>query len=209
MSDDLPDLSKFDKYLDDEDLEEMKREKKAASGGSGGGTPGGGGKKGKSARGRPRRLVWLVAGLVLGVAGTLFLPDLLRPYLPAGLRLGETEVPGLVVEKRREGDRLLLTVDTERGASLATFTRQVSEIDLLVSEGDSVTLGLGEYAPLVDDPSLVGVRKGRGGAAPPPERATPADADTAAGPSTEDTAPAAGASPDASPGAADPDTTGG
>nr|NIP58051.1 hypothetical protein [Gemmatimonadota bacterium]NIR78439.1 hypothetical protein [Gemmatimonadota bacterium]NIT87049.1 hypothetical protein [Gemmatimonadota bacterium]NIU30887.1 hypothetical protein [Gemmatimonadota bacterium]NIU35651.1 hypothetical protein [Gemmatimonadota bacterium] len=58
---------------------------------------------------------------------------------------------------------LLLTVDTERGASLVTFTRRIPEIDLLVSVGDSVTLGLGTYAPLVEDPTLAGVRKGDGG----------------------------------------------
>lgn len=187
MSDDLPDLSEFDKYLDDEDLEKLERKKKASSGGSSKGGSGSGGKGGGATR-RPRRLLWLLVGLALGVAGTLFLPDLLRPYLPAALRLGDTHVPGLVVDERREGDRLLLTVDTDRGATLATFTRRVPEIDLLVSQGDSVTLGLGEYEPLVEDPSLVGVRKGRAPAVGPPgpESAAPS-VDSAGGASEADT----------------------
>ncbi|HSR40872.1 MAG TPA: hypothetical protein VLL48_01840 [Longimicrobiales bacterium] len=163
MADELPDLSKFDKYLDDEDLEKLEGSKKgSASGGKGSamtGTTGGGGSRGSG----PRRWLWLLVGVGLGVAGTIFLPDLLRPHLPPALRLGQEEVAGLVMEKRMEGERLLLTVDTERGASLVTFTRRIPEIDLLVSVGDSVTLGLGSYAPLVQDPTLAGVRKGRAG----------------------------------------------
>lgn len=167
MSDDLPDLSEFDKYLDDEELEKPRGSGGLSSGSKAAGAKGAGSrtrKGGGSSKGRPRRWLWLLVGLLVGAAGTAFLPELVRPHLPPGLRLGETEVPGLVLEERREADRLLLTVDTERGATLATFTRRVSEIDLLVSAGDSVTLGLGTYAPLVEDPTLAGVRKGREGA---------------------------------------------
>lgn len=167
MSDDLPDLSEFDKYLDDEELEKPRGSGGLSSGSKAGAAKGAGSrtrKGGGSSKGRPRRWLWLLVGLLVGAAGTAFLPELVRPHLPLGLRLGETEVPGLVLEERREADRLLLTVDTERGATLATFTHRVSEIDLLVSAGDSVTLGLGTYAPLVEDPTLAGVRKGREGA---------------------------------------------
>lgn len=136
--------------------------------------PGGGSGRsgGGSGRRRSRRWPWLVAGLVLGVLGTLFLPDLVRPYLPAVLRGKATRVQGLVVGKGRDGDRLLLTVDTPQGAMLATFQKRVPEIDLLVSSGDSVTLGVAAYRPFVEGPELLGVRK--------PGRAStrPAAADT-------------------------------
>lgn len=214
MADELPDLSEFDKYLDDEDLEELERSRKGAgSAGKGGGgmnaTAGGGGGRDGARRSGARRWLWLLFGAGLGVAGTLFLPDLLRPYLPSGLRPGEDKVAGLVVEKRMEGERLLLTVDTERGASLVTFTRRVPEIDLLVSRGDSVTLGLGAYQPLVEDPTLAGVRKGGGGemrepAAAPAggtggrtEPARPADTGGAGPAGAGEAAPSRGATPEA------------
>lgn len=208
MSDDLPDLSKFDKYLDDEDLEKLEKSRSKAGSGSGSNPGSGGGsgegRKGRGGRGRPRRWRWLLAGLVLGAVGAVFLPDLARPYLPPALRMGEEEVAGLVLDKRTEGERLLLTVDTDRGATLASFSRRVSEIDLLVTEGDSVTLGLGAYAPLVEDPSLAGVRKGRPGAVGTGSEGAggTAEAGSPAGGGIEadaDTASASGASP--------PDTT--
>lgn len=117
-----------------------------------GGGPGRGGRSG-------RRWPWLVAGLILGVAGTIFLPDLVRPHLPAALFGSRTRVRGLVVEKGRDGDKLLLTVDTPEGALLATFRRRVPEIDLLVARRDSVTLGVDAYRPFVEEPELLGVRK--------------------------------------------------
>lgn len=135
----------------------------------GGGTSAGGrprkgaGEPGRRRRGRGRILLFLV-GLGLGIAGTLLLPRWLDPYLPTALRSGAGEaVEGEVLGKRLEGDRLLLTVETSRGAVLATFGERVAEIDLLVEPGDSVTLGLGRYRPFVEDPSVEGVRKARAG----------------------------------------------
>jgi hypothetical protein len=150
---DIPDIPDIP-GLDDDD---------AGSGGSGGGGSRRGSRSG--GRGRRRRWPWLVSGLVLGVLGTLFLPGLLRPYLPAALRGRATRVEGLVVEKGKEGSRLLLTVDTEEGAMLATFDHKVPEIDLLVARGDSVTLGVRAYRPFVQEPELLGVKKFPGGAA--------------------------------------------
>lgn len=126
---------------------------------------------------RGRRWPWLVAGIVLGVAATLLVPRYVTPYLPGPLRSGELRVQGPVLAEQREEDRLLLTVETEQGAMLATFRRQVAEIALLVDEGDTVTLGLREYAPFVEDPRLVGVYKGR----PPAGAATADTATDAAG----------------------------
>lgn len=148
---DIPDIPDIPGLDDDE----------AGRGGSKSRSRGGGG----SGRGRRRRWPWLLSGLVLGVLGTIFLPGLLRPYLPAALRGRATRVEGLVVEKGKEGSRLLLTVDTKEGAMLATFDKKVPEIDLLVARGDSVTLGVQAYRPFIEEPELLGVKKFPGGAA--------------------------------------------
>jgi hypothetical protein len=112
----------------------------------------------KKARGG-RRAPWLLAGLLIGIAGTLFLPPLLRPYLPDSLRGSQELAIGPVLAEQREADRLLLTVQAEQGAMLATFTERVAEIDLLVGVGDTVTLGVSRYQPFVENPTFEGVRK--------------------------------------------------
>ncbi len=115
------------------------------------------------------KLLTFVLGLVLGVAGAIFAPRLVGPMLPAGLMSGAEAVEGTVVRRLRDGERLLLTIDTPQGAALATFTEKVAEIDLLVEAGDAVTLGLGAYEPFVDNPQIRAVRKvDPAGAAPAP-----------------------------------------
>ncbi len=122
------------------------------------------------------RLLMLLLGIVLGVAGTLLLPRFLGPMLPAGLRSGVESVEGTVVRRQRDQERLLLTIDTPQGAALATFTEKVAEIDLLVEEGDSVTLGLGAYEPFVENPPIRAVRKADPtGVATAPDAEDPAD----------------------------------
>lgn len=58
---------------------------------------------------------------------------------------------GIVEAKSAEVDRLLLTVGSEAGAMLVTYTKNVAEIDLLIDVGDSVLLVVDEYAPFIDD----------------------------------------------------------
>ncbi len=107
-------------------------------------------------------LVAFALGLGVGVAGTLLGPRFAGPYLPEVIR-GKTElVEGIVARKQQEPDRLLLTVVSERGAILATFRKKIAEINLLVEEGDTVTLALSGYRPFVDDPRLERVRKQKG-----------------------------------------------
>lgn len=115
---------------------------------------------------KTRRFTFLLVGVILGVAGTILLPPLLRPYLPESLR-GRSETvsgPVLAIEREEsdEGDRLLLTVRGQQGATLATFSERVSEIALLVEVGDTVTLGVRRYEAFVENPSIQGVRKGAG-----------------------------------------------
>ena len=143
---------------------------------------------------KPRRFSFLLAGLVLGVAGTLFLPPLVRPYLPEGLRGSAVTVSGPVLGMQLEETdppRLLLTVQAEQGALLATFTERVAEINLLVDKGDSITLGVARYEPFVENPTFEGVVKGEGTETlDPVEEGQPAaeDGDPAGEPGTTDDA---------------------
>lgn len=165
----------------------------------GGGGQGGSGGTGAGG-GRRRRWPWLAAGLVIGVALGLVGPDLIAPHLPDTLRSDRLRIGGEVLKKRTDAERLLLTVETDSGAMLATFRRRISAIDLLVEPGDSITLVLERYRPFVEDPGLQGVRKGRrpaaGGEAPTAggtgEGATGAGADTL----RPDTSVGGGAGPD-------------
>lgn len=101
----------------------------------------------------------LLIGLALGVALVVIGPRVAGPYLSAVLR-GQVEVvEGEVVRKRREPDRLLITVVTPRGAILVTFKKKIPEVDLLVAEGDALTLGLRRFEPFVEDPAIQSVRK--------------------------------------------------
>lgn len=109
-----------------------------------------------------RRLTWFLGGLVLGIAGTIAVPRFLGPYLPDVLT-GEREVlSGPVLAEERDGERLLLTIDAEPGALIASFTQRVAEIAQLVDPGDVVTIAVPDYEPFVEDPDFEGVKKGAG-----------------------------------------------
>lgn len=110
---------------------------------------------------KSRGLGWLLAGVVIGVLGAVFLPDLASPYLPDSLRAERVQVAGVVEAKSTEGDRLLLTVGSEAGATLVTFRDDIARIDLLVSVGDSVRLEVDEYTPFIDDADIRRVMKPR------------------------------------------------
>lgn len=117
-------------------------------------------KKGRGAR----RLPWFGAGLILGIAGTIFLPGLVAPYLPDGLRPDREILSGPVLGKELDGERLLLTIQAEPGALIASFTQRVAEIALLVDTGDTVTIAVDDYDPFIEDPDFEGVRKAAAGA---------------------------------------------
>ena len=102
----------------------------------------------------------LLIGIAIGVAGTIYGPELAGPYLPEGYMVKKPEiVAGEVVRKQRDGERLLLTVQTSQGTVLATFKKKVAEIDLLVQQGDDLTLAVTRYEPFVEDPAIERVRK--------------------------------------------------
>ena len=100
-----------------------------------------------------------VGGLVLGVIVTIFAPRFLGPYLPANLGGGIEGIEGKVATKQKEGDRLILTIHTAEGAILATFKKRITEIDILVATGDSITLARRNYKAFLEDPGIGRVRK--------------------------------------------------
>lgn len=124
----------------------------------------------------PRRLTWFGAGLILGIAGTILVPIFLAPYLPAVFSGNKEILSGPVLAKERDGDRLLLTIQTEPGALIASFSERVSEIGMLVEPGDTVTIAVDDYDPFVTDPDFEGVKKGT-----PPGDARPGTSESSAG----------------------------
>ena len=154
--------------------------------------------------GRPLFTAFVV-GLAVGIAGTLTVPDLVRPSLSRIFSLESVPLAGVVSRKQAETDRLLLTLSTPDGTILATFTREVAEVGLLIQEGDSVTLELREYAPFVDDPTIARVVPApRPSGTPRAEGAEANETSLGAG-----RAGAGGGAPRPDTGAFGPDTTGG
>src|SRR5712691_8825276 len=89
----------------------------------------------------------LLVGLAIGVGGTILLPSAIEPYLVSALRAPRRFVEGQVIGKQREQGHVLLKVQTEEALILATFTKKVPEIDLLVERGDSISLALANTGP--------------------------------------------------------------
>jgi hypothetical protein len=122
------------------------------------------------------RMVPFVFGLALGVLCTIFLPKYVRPYLPESVVGKETVVKGTVMAKEKKGAALLLTVNTSRGALLATFTKKGDEVNLLVNEKDDVEFTLEKYKPFIDDPNITRVVKAEQISSPDPEKTSVAPA---------------------------------
>jgi hypothetical protein len=108
----------------------------------------------------PKRLRWFAGGLAIGIAATILIPMYAGPYLPAFVGGQKELLSGPVLAEERDGDRLLLTIRTEPGALIASFSERVAEIGLLVDPGDTVTIAVDDYDPFIADPDFEGVRKG-------------------------------------------------
>jgi hypothetical protein len=89
------------------------------------------------------------------------LPPAIEPYLVSALRAPRRPVEGRVIGKQREQGHVLLKVQTDDALILATFTKKVPEIDLLVEQGDSIVLALPNAGPFVDDPVIERVTRAR------------------------------------------------
>lgn len=93
-------------------------------------------------------LVGVVAGFSVAARG----PALIAPYVHrASIGTGE-HIEGQVVRKQREGNRLLVKINTAQGPMLVTFTQKVADLDVLLDPGDTVTLMIPAYATFVEDP---------------------------------------------------------
>jgi hypothetical protein len=99
-----------------------------------------------------------ILGILVGLALALFGEPWLGPRFRALSGRQET-VEGAVAAKQRQPERLLVTVVTPAGATLATFTKRVPEIDLLVQVGDTVTLEISAYQPFLENPHITNVAK--------------------------------------------------
>ena len=98
-------------------------------------------------------------GLGLGLSGPILATQYMEPFMPGFLKKPLHPLEGMVTHKQRDQDRLLVTVTTQDGTILATFRKQVAEIDLLVDEQDSITLDVRQYEPFVNDPLVLKVNK--------------------------------------------------
>jgi hypothetical protein len=105
------------------------------------------------------RTTLFLFGLILGIVGTIYLPNYVRPYIPQWAMGKAIVVKGTVAAKQKKENVLLLTVDTPEGVLLASFTRKVDEINLLINEKDSIEFTLPKYMPFIDDPKIIRVVK--------------------------------------------------
>ncbi len=104
-------------------------------------------------------LITFLVGVGLGLAAPSVAPKYLGAYFPKSMTKSHAGVQGIVVRRQLEGDRLLLTISASEGALLATFKKKITEISLLIDEGDAVTLDVRTYAPFVHDPPIIKVKK--------------------------------------------------
>jgi hypothetical protein len=99
-----------------------------------------------------------LVGVVVGFAVANRGPALIAPYVPK-LSSGPGEhIEGQVVRKQREGNRLLVKINTAQGPMLVTFTQKVADLDVLLDPGDTVTLMIPGYATFVEDPVFERIR---------------------------------------------------
>jgi hypothetical protein len=104
-------------------------------------------------------IVPFVLGLAVGVLAAVFLPGYVRPYIPEWALGKHVVVKGTVTAKQRKDDTLLVAVNTPEGELLATFTRKIDELNLLVHEKDELEFTLPKYAPFIEDPRIIRVIK--------------------------------------------------
>ena len=125
---------------------------------------------------KPSHTVPFILGLVLGILGTIFLPNYVRPYIPEWVTgKAVVVVKGTVAAKQKKEDVLLLTVETPEGVLLATFKKKVDEINLLINEKDAIEFTLPKYMPFIEDPKIIRVVKEQQPAPAPVPEAKPAE----------------------------------
>jgi len=110
-----------------------------------------------------------LVGVVVGIGAANRGPALIAPYLPKAISGSGKNVEGQVIRKQRDGNRLLVKIATAQGPMLVTFTQKVTDLDVLLDPGDTVTLIAPGYATFVEDPVVEHVKAaGQTPASPPP-----------------------------------------
>ncbi len=104
-------------------------------------------------------LITLIIGIAFGVGVAVYAPDLVRKYLPADMGGSLRNIEGTVVAKEKKDKELLVTINTDEGAMLSTFRKNLDKIDLLVDVDDIIEIKISGYRPFIDDPIIARVKK--------------------------------------------------
>ena len=103
-----------------------------------------------------RLLLVSIVCLAAGVAGGFYASQTFGATLFSGM----TDIDGVVVDKEKEGSRLVLAIESKSGHRvLAMFTKRRADVDQLVNEGDRITVRLPRDRTLADNPPIVRVIK--------------------------------------------------
>lgn len=107
----------------------------------------------------------LIIGMIAALGLYIFGSEYLKPWIPEAAVESTGLMEGIVTAKiAKPGiggtpDGLLITLNTDQGASLVTFTERVDEVALLVDKGDRVTLAVATYRPFIENPVIKRVEK--------------------------------------------------
>ncbi len=112
-------------------------------------------------------------GVAVGIGAANRGPALIAPYLPKSVSGVGRQIEGQVVRKQRDGNRLLVKITTAQGPMLVTFTQKAPDLDVLLDNGDTVTLVTPGYATFVDDPIVEHVKAAGQTPSPPPPSSPP------------------------------------
>jgi hypothetical protein len=109
-------------------------------------------------RKKHHRFLFLVIGILLGVALSYYFPRYAGPYLE-NITSPDAALEGEVTDKVSESGRLVLKVSTEDGVLLASFVERRSDVDMLVDAGDTIALEADRYRPFLEEPAILSVDK--------------------------------------------------
>ena len=101
-------------------------------------------------------LIGALVGLAAGLPGGWFG----NAHFAEGLGLDGDEIEAVVLEERREDERLVLMLQAEDETILATFSERPGDVAQLVAPGDTVTLFVRADSPFADDVPILSVRRG-------------------------------------------------
>src|SRR5262249_18511244 len=127
----------------------------------------------RAVRGWVILLVTFLVGVAVGIGAANRGPALIAPYLPKAVSGVGKEIEGEIVRKQRDGNRLLVKINTAQGPMLVTFTQKAPDLDVLLDTGDTVTLVTPGYATFVDDPIVERVKAARPTPSPLPPPGSP------------------------------------